>query len=868
MTSLTPMMRQYLKIHEEAPDALLFFRLGDFYEMFFDDAIAASKALDLVLTGRDCGLDEKAPMCGVPYHSVDTYIAKLVEKGYKVAICEQVSDPKTSKGIVDRQITRIISSGTLIEGKALSEDRSSYIACVYYNKTEAAVAYCDVSTGETYAKYLSGENLEVNFLNYLGVLRPAELLCSTVLYSQTKLKEQTELICQRPAVPLSSGYFSLSAASEEIKKQLGIYSLNAAGVENNETLIRACGALFIYLRETQKNNLDHIKRIRIVSDSDFMHLDYSTKRNLELTETLRSSSKKGSLLWVLDKTSSAVGARTLFKWVNEPLISKELIIQRHEALSSLVSDFMLIEDIQTVISSTSDIQRLCSKVSYKSINGRELLSLKETINLLPKLKILAARTGSGLLFDLCDEMEDLSDVSEYIERSIDEECTAAAKDGNLIKLGYDSEIDELKKLKNNAKEILIEIEAREKEASGIKNLKIKYNKVFGYYFEITNSNLSNVPSHFIRKQTLVNAERFFTEELKELEVRLLNAQDDIIRRENELYDVIVNFLTDNLQRIQTASRNIGIIDALNSMAFVSYKNGYVRAEINDEGTVRINDGRHPVIEQITGRQNFIENDTYLDSESNTMILITGPNMAGKSTYIRQTAVIALMNQIGCFVPCSSADMCIIDRIFTRVGASDDIGSGQSTFMVEMSEVSNILKNATKQSLIILDEVGRGTSTFDGLSIAWSVLEFLSSDDGAGTKCLFATHYHELTELEKSMPGVVNYSIKLLQTEEGAVFTHKVIKGASDKSYGIEVAKLAGLPESVIARAEEILGELESADKKKPAAKKTKTIASEGTASLLNYKRNNALEELKTLPLNDLTPVEVLNFVAKLQKELL
>lgn len=871
MANLTPMMQQYLKIHEQVPDAILFFRLGDFYEMFFDDAVTASKLLDITLTGKDCGLDERAPMCGVPYHAVDVYIAKLVDKGYKIAICEQVSDPKDSKGIVDREIVRIITSGTVTDGKALKENDNNYLMSVYYNKLQYGIAYTDVSTGETYACALEGENADADFLNLLNVITPSEILINTVLYQHNEIRNLGEVICKTAFTPFPIKYYNYENCVQEITRQLNVYSLNATGIDKNEAVIKACGALFSYLRETQKTALKHINKILIFDNNTIMHLDYATKKNLELTETIRSQEKKGSLLWVLDKTVTSSGARTLKQWINEPLLNKKMIGERHDVLSEMTADIMLIEDIQFFLKNISDIQRLCSKISYATVNGKELLALKETAFLMPKIKLLLRNAFSGLLIEIRDNLDDLSDIAQLIEDSINLECPVSIKDGDLIKQGYSKEADELRNLKNNAKEILASIELKEKEKSGIKNLKIKYNKVFGYYFEITNSNLESVPDHFIRKQTLVNAERFYTQELKEIEVKLLSAHEELSRLEFALFNEVVDTIASQMQRLQNTAKYIGILDALCSLSIVSYKNKYVRPYLNDEGKIHLTGGRHPVIEAMTNREFFIPNDMHLDNDLNRMSIITGPNMAGKSTYIRQAAVISLMCQIGCFVPCEEADMCIVDRIFTRVGASDDLASGQSTFMVEMSEVSNILKYATKNSLVILDEVGRGTSTFDGLSIAWAVAEFLSDKEILGCKTLFATHYHELTELE-SIDGIVNYSISIKQTDDGVIFLHKIKQGCADKSYGIEVAKLAGLPNIVVERAEEILELLEENEEKnkknKEKKKKTVSIYTEANEiNLLNYKNQTVLEEIKKLPINEMTPVEVMNYIAKLQNEL-
>ena len=811
MANLTPMMVQYLKIHEEVPDSILLFRLGDFYEMFFDDAINVSKELGLTLTGRDCGLDERAPMCGVPHHAVDNYIAKLVEKGYKIAICDQVSDPQAGKGIVEREIVRIITPGTVTDGKSLDENDNHFLMSVYYDKLSYGVVYSDVSTGETYTYYLSGDTANADLLNLLSTVTPAEIIVNTLLFKSTEIKQQIELVSNVQLTPLPAKYYFLESCVQEITRQLNVYALNATGFDKNEAQIKACGALFSYLRETQKNALKHINKVLVMNRNEYMHLDYATKRNLELTETIRTQEKKGSLLWVLDNTVTSIGARTLKQWLNEPLLNKNKIEQRHEVLSELTTDIMLIEDIQFYLNQLCDIQRICSKISYLSINGKDLISLKSSLFLIPKIKVLLQNVSSYYLGEIRDNLDDVSEIADLIEHSINEECGTLIKDGTLIKAKYNAEIDRLKDLRDNAKNILAEIEQKEKEKTGIKNLKIKYNKVFGYYIEVTKSNIDLVPEYYIRKQTLVNSERYYTQELKEVESRLLSANDELIILEQEVFFDIINKIEVQIERLQETAKQIGVLDSLCSLAYVSYKNKYVRPYLNDEGKLHIIKGRHPVIEQMIGRDHFIPNDTYIDLEDERMLIITGPNMAGKSTYIRQVSIIALLCQIGCFVPCEQADLSITDRIFTRVGASDDLGSGQSTFMVEMSEVSNILKYATKNSLVILDEVGRGTSTFDGLSIAWSVIEYLSDKQILGCKTLFATHYHELTELDIKQ-GIKNYSIKVKQTEDGVLFLHEITPGNADKSYGIEVAKLAGLPSMVIDRAEEILTILEENEK--------------------------------------------------------
>lgn len=870
MSNLTPMMQQYLNIHEQVPDAILFFRLGDFYEMFFDDAITASKALDIVLTGKDCGLDERAPMCGVPYHAADNYVAKLVEKGYKVAICEQISDPKESKGIVDREIIRIITSGTVTEGKNIKENDNNYLMSVYYNKLEYGVVYSDISTGETSAVYLSGDRADADFYDLLSKIMPAEILVNTTLYQTPSVKSQSELISKTPFTPLSSKYFNLDDCIQQITRQLRIYSLNASGLEKNEPQIKACGALFRYLEETQKNSLAHINKVNVIHGNQYMHLDFSTKRNLEITETMRSQEKKGSLLWVLDQTVTAVGARTLKHWLNEPLIDLSAIKSRHDALSELTGDIMLTEDMMSILKQTADIQRLCSKISYMTVNGKDLLALKETLFLIPKIKLILKDCRSEILEDIYNSLNDLSELSELIGSAINVDCGVAVKDGNLIANGFHPQVDELKNLRDNARSVLAELEKKEKEKSGIKNLKIKYNKVFGYYIEVSNSNIGMVPDYFIRKQTLVNAERYYTQELKEIENKLLNANEELIDLEYRLFAEIVEKTAERIPDLQKNAQLIGTLDVLCSLGYVSYKNRYTRPYLNTKGILHITGGKHPVIEQMIESENFIPNDTLLDMEQNRMSIITGPNMAGKSTYIRQVAIISLMCQIGCFVPCEEADLCIVDRIFTRVGASDDLASGQSTFMVEMSEVSNILKYATKNSIVILDEVGRGTSTLDGLSIAWAVAEFLHDNERIGCKTLFATHYHELTELENGN-GIVNYSIDVKQSADGILFLHKIKRGSCDKSYGIDVAKLAGLPNPVIERAEELLQLLEenesNTNKKRTTKPRVSPSRQNNTENLLNFKALTAADEIKNLPINDMTPIEVMNFIAKIKSDL-
>ncbi len=866
--ALSPMMQQYLKIHEQEPEALLFCRVGDFYEMFFDDAITASKELDLVLTGKDCGLEERAPMCGVPYHAVDMYVAKLVEKGYKVAICEQMTPP--GKGIVERKIVKIVTSGTVTDPNALKEDKNNYIMSIYYNKLEYGISYADISTGEMYARVIEGKNADERFIGFLGAVMPSEVIVNGTFFQSTDIKEKAEAVLQRSVAPLKAKYFILDTCTSEITRQLKVYSINATGLEKHESAIKSSGALLSYLRETQKSSISQINKIELKLSDELMILDLATIRNLEIVQTMRSADKKGSLLGVLDKTKTPIGARTIRKWVIEPLLNEYEIKKRHDAIDYLYDDIFLVDDIQSALSEMNDIERLLPRINGRNIRGRELLSLAVTIRKIPKMRDLLINAPDGsLLEDICVNTDDLSDLGSLIEDIISEDCSNAIADGTMIRYGYHRELDELKDVKDNISHILARMEAEEKEKTGIKNLKIKYNKVFGYFYEVTKSNTHLVPDYFIRKQTLVNAERYVTEELKEIEFKLSNAHERVMLIEEEIYRNLLDVLEENMSRIRDTSERIGILDSIASLAYVSYKNRYVRPNINKNGIINIVEGRHPVVEELLGREKFISNDTYLDMNDSRMSIITGPNMAGKSTYIRQVAIIALMNQIGCFVPASECDICIVDRIFTRVGASDDLAGGQSTFMVEMGEVSNILKNASRNSLVILDEVGRGTSTLDGLSIAWSVAEYLADNDFCGCKSLFATHYHELTDIVNTTTGIVNYHIQTEQTIDGVVFLHTIVPGAADRSYGIEVAKLAGLPEVVILRSQEILDQLEKDHKKANPSKVKKGSAAKNTNTynLFSYKEANVAEEIKNLPINEMTPVEVMNFVYSLQKEL-
>ena len=860
-------MQQYIDIHQQEPDALLFFRVGDFYEMFFDDAITTSKELDLVLTGKDCGLSERAPMCGVPHHAVDMYVAKLVEKGYRVAICEQMTPP--GKGIVERQIVKVVTSGTVTDQNSLDEQKNNYIMSVFYNKLEYGISYADISTGEMSARVIYGDNADEKFFGLIGALMPSEVIVNGTFYQSTEIRERAEMIIHRSVAPLKAKYFILDTCKAEITRQLSVFSINATGLEKHESAIKSSGALLSYLRETQKNSLSQISKIDLRLSDELMVLDIATIRNLELLETMRTLDKKGSLLGTLDETRTPIGARTVRKWLSEPLLNSDEIKRRHDAVEFLMEDIFVTEDIQYVLSDMNDIERLLPKINSHTIRGRELLSFLGTINNIPKMRDLLIKANDGILADICANTDDLGDIGDIIARTISEDCTNAIADGVMIKYGYNEELDELKDIKFNIGKILADLEAREREQTGIKNLKVKYNKVYGYFLEVTKSNADLVPERYIRKQTLVNAERYVTEELKEIEFKLSNAQERVMWLEKEIYESVVSKIEEAMARIKDTSSRIGILDALCSFAYVSYKNRYVRPNINNDGIINIVGGRHPVVEELIGTDRFISNDTYLDLQDDRMSLITGPNMAGKSTYIRQVAIIVLMNQIGCFVPATECDLCIVDRIFTRVGASDDLAGGQSTFMVEMGEVSNILKNASRNSLVILDEVGRGTSTLDGLSIAWAVAEYLSDKDICGCKCLFATHYHELTDIVNTSSGIKNYHIKTEQTVDGVIFLHTIEEGCADRSYGIEVARLAGLPEMVLDRSQEILDQLEKDHKRADPSKvkRSKTPKKDVTYNLFSYKEANVAEEIRKLPINEMSPVEVMNFVYRLQKEL-
>ncbi|SJZ34141.1 DNA mismatch repair protein MutS [Garciella nitratireducens] len=881
MAKLTPMMEQYLKIHDQVKDAILFFRLGDFYEMFFDDAILASKELEITLTGRDCGLEERAPMCGVPYHSAETYIAKLIEKGYKVAICEQVEDPSEAKGIVRREITRIISPGTVIDGEMLDDNKNNYLLCIYYEDEQFGLGVTDISTGEFMVSEI--QHSRSVLIDEIGKLNPSEIITNNSLYKNKELKNLIEEKLNIKINPYPNKYFNYKECEKKIKKHFHVYSLTSVDLDAYPIIVKAAGALIQYLEQTQKNALSHINQINRYAIEEYMLLDLSTRRNLELTETIRGKEKKGSLLWVIDKTLTSMGARLLRQWVEQPLLNKEQIQKRLDGVEEIYHDIVLRKELENLLKKVYDIQRLITRISYGNANARDLLSLKQSIGILPELKKILSKCNSALLKQIYDQLDTLEDIFSLINQGIIEDPPQTIKEGNIIKDGFNKEVDKYRDASRFGKQWIKKMEQEEKKKTGIKSLKIRFNKVFGYYIEVTKSNLHLVPDYFIRKQTLANSERYFTHELKEIEDKILGAEDKVVQLEYKIFQNIRERILSQIIRIQSSAKCIAFLDAIWSLATIAYENHYVKPVITNKDEIDIKEGRHPVVENMMDYSEFVPNDCKINCGNNRIMLITGPNMAGKSTYMRQVALIVLMAQIGSFVPAKQAKIGIVDRIFTRVGASDDLASGQSTFMVEMSEVSNILKNASKNSLVILDEIGRGTSTFDGLSIAWAVIEYINDKKYIGCKTLFATHYHELTVLEDQLEGVKNYSIAVKEENDNIVFLREIISGKTDQSYGIQVAKIAGLPDEVIKRSKEILNKLEFSDSNKkrfPHEKYLKTAITKerkeintknyndnNHLTLFNYKYEEIIQKIKSLQLDRMTPIEIMNYMYKLQKNL-
>lgn len=877
MGKLTPMMQQYVDTKQEYKDCILFYRLGDFYEMFFEDAKTASKELEITLTGKDCGLEERAPMCGVPYHSVEGYLNKLVERGYKVAICEQVEDPKTAKGLVKREVVRIVTPGTNLNSQALDETKNNYLMSIVYVDNQYGISIADISTGDYFVTEVDSDK---KLLDEVNKFTPSEIICNQAFYMSGIDIDDLKHRLGITIFSLDDWYFDADTCKKTLLEHFKTLSFQGIGLEDYSCGIIGAGSLLLYLYETQKSSLEHLTHITPYSTDKYMVIDSSTRRNLELVETLREKNKKGSLLWVLDKTKTAMGARMLRSFVEQPLIEKEEMNRRLDCIAELNTQAITREELREYLNPVYDLERLCSRISYKSANPRDLTAFQSSLSMLPHIKYLLEGFKSPLLQELNESLDTLEDLCQLIENAIEDEPPIAVKEGGIIKTGFHEEVDKLRNAKTEGKTWLAELEAKEKESTGIKNLKIKYNKVFGYYLEVTNSYKNMVPEYYMRKQTLANAERYITPELKELEDIILGAEEKLFALEYELFCTVRDTIAGEVLRIQETAKAVAKLDAFCSMAFVSERNNYVRPKINEKGIIDIKDGRHPVVEQMTKNDMFIANDTYLDNSKNRISIITGPNMAGKSTYMRQTALIVLLAQIGCFVPASSANIGIVDRIFTRVGASDDLASGQSTFMVEMTEVANILRNATSNSLLILDEIGRGTSTFDGLSIAWAVVEHISNTKLIGAKTLFATHYHELTELEGQLSGVNNYCIAVKEKGDDIVFLRKIVKGGADKSYGIQVAKLAGVPDSVIERAKQIVEELVDTDiaararsiAENSANKKTKKQHFDevdlAQMSLFDtVKDDDVIREIKELDLGNMTPFEAMNTLYNIQNKL-
>ena len=874
MEQLTPMMQQYMETKNQYKDCILFYRLGDFYEMFFDDALCVTKELEITLTGKSCGLKERAPMCGVPFHSAEGYINRLVEKGYKVAICEQVEDPKQAKGLVKREVTRIVTPGTNCFTSSLDETRNNYLMGIFAMERNFGISVVDVTTGD----YLLTEvdNLG-KLLDEINKYMPAEIICNDSFYicgaDLTDLSERLGIAISA----LEPRYFEEETCRRSLCRHFHVNSLEGLGLQEYSLGLLAAGCVMQYLEETQKCSLAHISRLQPYHTGKYMLLDRNTRRNLELVETLREKQKRGSLLWVLDKTKTAMGARKLRSCIEQPLIDEQQILARYDAIEELNADVITREELREYLNPVYDLERLLSKISYKTVNPRDMIALESSLEMLPHIRFLCGNFQAELFQKLVQQLDPLEDIYRLIHDAIEEEPPISLREGGIFKSGYHEEIDRLRNAKTEGKDWLADLEARERENTGIKNLRIKYNKIFGYYLEVTKSFINQVPDNWIRKQTLTNAERYTTSELKEMEDVILGAEDRLYQLEYAVFCELRDKIFEQMKRIQETAAVIATIDMLASLAYVAEHNHFVRPCLNHEGIVSIKEGRHPVIEKMMEHDMFIANDTFLDEDTHRVVIITGPNMAGKSTYMRQTALIVLLAQIGSFVPAESADISLVDRIFTRVGASDDLASGQSTFMVEMTEVANILHNATKNSLIILDEIGRGTSTFDGLSIAWSVVEHIVDKNKIGAKTLFATHYHELTELEGKLDGVQNYCIAVKEDGENIVFLRKIVKGGADRSYGIHVARLAGVPDEVLTRAREIADHMESQDGEKAFAPPEFSTAAEsvpGTMTQLSIfdtmgsnQTDDILFELRDINLANVTPIDAMNLVYKWQNQL-
>lgn len=877
MAEMTPMMQQYLETKKEYQDCILLYRLGDFYEMFFEDALTASKELEITLTGKNCGQEERAPMCGVPYHALEGYLNKLVSKGYKVAICEQVEDPKLTKGIVKREVVRIVTPGTNLDIQAMDSGKNNYIMSIAYFQGKAGISIADVTTGDYYLTEVEDVR---KLLDEINKYMPSEIICNDALLVCGMDIEDLKKRMGITFFALEAHFYDEDRCRKCLLKHFHVNTLQGMGIEDFPVGLIAAGALLQYLYDTQKTSLSHFTHLYPYLIGKYMLLDSSTRRNLELTETLREKQKRGSLLGVLDKTKTAMGARCIRKYIEQPLIDREQIEKRLDAVEALGTHPMLRDEIREYLNPVYDLERLLGKVSFKTANPRDLIAFGNSLKMLPHIKTVLQEFEEGLLADLRDAIDGLEDIGTLIDSSIIEDAPIAVREGGIIKAGFNETIDYLHHAKTEGKNWLMQLEEEDRARTGIKNLKIKYNKIFGYYFEVTNSYQNLVPEDYVRKQTLANAERYSNQRLKELEDSILNAEDKLYSLEYDIFCEIRDTIAAETERIQKTAKAVAMLDVMASFSIVAERNKYVRPGINEKGIIDIKAGRHPVVEQMIDGDMFISNDTYLDNHKYCVSIITGPNMAGKSTYMRQTALVVLMAQIGCYVPADSANISIVDRIFTRVGASDDLASGQSTFMVEMNEVANILRNATSDSLLILDEIGRGTSTFDGLSIAWAVIEHISNPKLLGAKTLFATHYHELTELEGKMNNVNNYCIAVKEKGDDIVFLRKIIKGGADRSYGIQVAKLAGVPDMVIDRAREIaeqlsdndiLEKVQSIEVERRSTKKKPVQYDEVDLSQMSLfdtvTDEDVIRELKEIDITTLTPLDALNTLYRFQNKL-
>ena len=860
---MTPMMEQYFEIKNKYKDFLLFYRLGDFYEMFFDDAILASRELELTLTGRDCGEEERAPMCGVPYHSSETYIGRLIEKGYKVAICEQMEDPALAKGLVRRDVTRVITPGTLIESNLLKETQNNYLCAVFFDTEEIGVCFADVSTGQAFATSFGGKEMLSKLNTELSTYMPSEIILNVSIES---LPDRGQFIHERVSSLISDNQsmrFDYATSYDCVRDS---FESERSAWDGRKAVICAIGGLLNYIAEMQKTDKTNIKDLKVYTNGQFMEIDVNSRRNLELCETMRTKEKRGSLLWVLDKTKTAPGARLLRQWVEHPLLKSSLIIKRQSAVEELFENFIKRQELENLLSGVLDLERLLTKIIYGTANGKDLRAVCNTISVFPELKSLISDCKSEEIRKIFENFDTLSDIYNLIQKSIREDAPFSVRDGGIILEGYNAEVDHLRSIMTDGHSWIDEITQREREATGIKTLKINYNKVFGYYIEVTKSLISMVPDRYIRKQTLTNCERYITQELKDIEATILGAADKVCTLEYNLFQEIRQKIADESDRIRKTAALVATIDVYNSLATVAAKNNYIKPEIDDSNVIDIKDGRHPVVEQFVKDSYFVPNDVYLDTSANRLMLITGPNMAGKSTYMRQVALIVVMAQIGSYVPAGDARIGIVDKVFTRVGASDDLASGQSTFMLEMNEVAYILRNATQKSLIIYDEVGRGTSTFDGMSIARAIIEYTNGKK-IGAKTLFATHYHELTSMEDEFSGIVNYNIAAKKRGDNIIFLRKIIRGSTDDSYGIEVAKLAGLPNEVIRRAKEILATVEQTSRTLTTSNSNFADEVENLITFEDITEKSVIEDIKKIDINTMTPVEAMNLLFELNNRL-